>query len=738
MRFAAPVSWWMAGLLLAGAAVVALYAYRGLITPLSLRRRSVLIGLRFLALVLLLLGLAEPVRLEPAPPDDAIVPILLDRSRSMALADADGSSRLDAAVALVRDRLTPVLADRVQIEVWGFGDTATRTDLESVRPEAGRSDLTGALNAVRAHYADRPVAGLVVVSDGGDTGGGAVDTSPTVPVHVVGVGAPTLTRDRELLDVTLGQAAVRESVVELGVTAVSRGFGTDPFEIRVLEDGQPSRVIRVTPPEDGAVMREVVSVSPDPNRATVYTVEIPVDPTEVVPENNRRTVLAAVAARPRRVLLVEGAPGHDHAFLKRALAGDPGLRVDAVIHKGQNDRGERTFYVQGAAASVSALVAGYPTTREALFAYDAVILANVDLESLRPTQVELTIAFVSERGGGLLVTGARSFEGTGLRRTTLGALLPLEPPRRAAGEARLSSRTVVPHRVVPTTDGASHPVLRLADTVGETRRRWEVAPTLGRVVALGAPRPGATVLATAEGEDRGASPVLAIQRFGRGRTMMFAGEASWRWKMLAPSADDTYDRFWRQTARWLAADAPDPIGIAVEGGRLDGDPLRVAVSVADAGFSPVSDAAVRVQVRDPGGAVTTSAAAAAPGQPGQYLLEVPSRGAGVYHVTAMAEQDAIELGRADTPVLVGGADFELTDPRRQDAVLQRVAAASGGQFFLADDADDIDGLVDLLRGVAIEAGAPIEHDLWNTVWAFVLVVGVVSSEWVLRRQWGLR
>ena len=735
MRFAAPVPWWMACLLLAGVAVVALYGYGGLLTPLSLRRRSVLIGLRVLALVLLLLGLAEPVRLEPAPPADTVVPVLLDRSRSMALPDADGASRLDAAVALVRDRLTPALADRVQVEVWGFGDVATQTDLESIRPEAGRSDLTGAINAVRAHYADRSVAGLVVVSDGGDTGGDAVETPPGVPVHVVGVGAPTLTRDRELLDVTLGQAAVRESVVELGVTAVSHGFGTEPFEIRVLENGQPSRVIRVTPPDDGAVIRHVVSVSPDPDRSTVYTIEIPVDPTELVPENNRRTVLAAAPGRPRRLLLVEGAPGHDHAFLKRALAGDPGLRADAVIHKGQNDRGERTFYVQGAAAGVSALAEGYPTTREALFAYDAVILANVDPGSLRPSQVEMTIAFVSERGGGLLVTGARSFEGPGLRRTALGAVLPLGPSRRAAGDVRVSGRTFVPHRVVPTADGESHPVMRLADTVGDTRRRWAEAPTVGRVVALGAPRAGATVLATARGEELGAAPVLAIQRFGRGRTMVFGGEASWRWKMLAPSTDDTYDRFWRQTARWLVADAPDRIGIEVEGGRVDGDPLRVAVSVADPGFSPVPDAAVRVQIRDPEGAVTASSASPAAGQPGRYLVEVPGRGAGVYQITATADQDGVELGRADTAVLVGGADFELTDPRRHDAVLQRVAAASGGRFFLADDAD---GLVDMLRGVAIEAGSPIEHDLWHTAWAFVLVVGVVSTEWVLRRQWGLR
>jgi hypothetical protein len=58
----------MACLLVVGAGAVAVYAYSGLIRPLSIGRRSALVGLRFLALVLLLLGLAEPVRLAPAPP----------------------------------------------------------------------------------------------------------------------------------------------------------------------------------------------------------------------------------------------------------------------------------------------------------------------------------------------------------------------------------------------------------------------------------------------------------------------------------------------------------------------------------------------------------------------------------------------------------------------------------------------------------------------------------------------
>ena len=614
MRFATPFPWWLAVVLVGGFAVIAYRAYARPIIPLSVRRRGALMGLRFAAFLLLLLLLSQPVRLEPVAATEAVVPVLLDQSRSMAVADVDGGPRLDAAVALIRDRIGPAIGNAFQLELWGFGETIAPADLASVRPEARRSDLAAALAAVHTHYAGRSVAGIVVVSDGGDTGG-VEPLRGGSPVFTVGIGAPAISRDREVLDLTVGQAVVAESVVDLSISAVGHGFGLEPFDVRVLEDGRLLRVLRVTPPAEGAVVRGVVPVSPKPETATLYTVEIPFDPTELVPENNVRSVLVQPPGRPRRVLLVEGAPGYEHSFLKRALRDDPGIVVDAVVQKGQNDRGERTFYVQGVADRMRALDSGYPTTREALFAYDAVILANFEAALLRPAQIEMTVAFVAERGGGLLVMGARSFEARGLGGTPLEALLPLPlTDRGRAGGVGLPAMVGRSHRIALTTDGETHPIMRLGGSVAETRSRWDGAPGLGNIILLGPPRPGAAVLATMTGDEAAARPVVAIQRFGRGRAMVFTGEASWRWKMLLPSTDQTYDMFWKQTVRWLGADALEPVMLRIEGGRAEGDPLRMDVVVADEAFAPVFDAAVRVRVTDPNGDAREVSATLVPGR----------------------------------------------------------------------------------------------------------------------------
>ena len=735
MRLAAPWPWWVTLGLAAALAVAAGGGYLRPLAALPRWRRGLLAGLRLSVFLLILLLLARPVREEPAAAALPVLPVLLDVSRSMGVADAGGALRLDAAVAAIRDDVIPVLAGHVRIELWGVGERLDPLDLETARPEARWSDLTGALAEVRDRYAEQRTAGVVLVSDGADTGAGVAEAPAGPPVFTVGVGAREPARDREVLGLSAGGPAAAGSAVDLAFSTVGHGFDGEPFDVRVLEDDRLVAVVTVDPPGEGAATRTVVPVSPNREGATLYTVEIPVDASEPVAANNARRVLVPPPARPRRVLLVEGAPGYEHSFLKRVLRGDPGVVVDAVVDKGRNDLGERTFYVQGAAGRVEALAGGYPATREALFRYDAVILGNVEPERLRPSQMEDTAAFVSERGGGLLVMGARSFEGRGFQGTPLEALLPLAlREEERAGVLGAGAAAGATPRIALTPDGERHPIMRLGAGVEETTAGWAAMPALGRVVPLGPPRPGAEVLAVAPGEPA-ARPIVAVQRFGRGRAMAFAGEASWRWQMLAPSTDRTYQRFWRQTARWLGGGAPDRVTLRVDGGRFEGEGLRIEVDAVDERFAPLTGARVRIAVEDPRGGRRERPALPRPGEPGRYAVAVAPRGNGVHTVTAVVEHDGGVLEPAAAAVLVGRSDPELSEPRRHDRLLRRLAEASGGRSF---EPGDTGGLADAVRAGLGPPPAPVLRDAWDNVWGFLLVVGLLAAEWGLRRRWGLR
>src|SRR4029453_17637379 len=161
-------------------------------------------------------------------------------------------------------------------------------------------------------------------------------------------------------------------------------------QLCVRENGTEIESRRIVPPADGAPIEEMFTVSPDPVSPTVYTVAIPADESEAVAENNTRSVLINPAGRRRRLLLIEGAPGFEHSFMKRAGARDPALEVDSVGRKGKNAEGQDTFFVQAAAERTAALTRGFPARREDLFAYDGLIVANVEGDFL--TRAQLTMA----------------------------------------------------------------------------------------------------------------------------------------------------------------------------------------------------------------------------------------------------------------------------------------------------------------------------------------------------------
>jgi uncharacterized membrane protein len=736
-QFAVSLPWWVLVLLIVAICAVAWGAYAQSLVPLTRGQRYTLSALRAFTLLFLVACLLRPVRV--MPPDtssDAVVPVLVDTSRSMRLADVDGRPRIEAAREILRQHVAPALQGRFQSELWTFGDTLAKPDGDTLAADGRGSDLAAALRTVRERYRERHVAGIVVVSDGGDTSSHdaaqAVEDGGT-PVFTVGVGATRVAPDLEVLGVAAGEAALTNSSVDLTVSAISRGLER-AFQIRVLENGRPVDVRTVTPAAADSPVREVFTVSPSRETATLYTVAIDAAAGELVAENNRRSVLVSPPGRKRRLLVVEGAPGFEHTFIKRALASDPGMEIDSVVRKGRNEQGDATYFVQAAASRAPQLADGFPPDRESLFQYDAIVLANIEPDSLSRLQLDLAAAFVEERGGGVLVLGAKSFEQQGLVGTALEEALPVNLHDRGSGVVRTSARGGQPYRLRLTPEGEAHPAVRIGTSPEDSAKRWTQAPALAGATALGAPRPGAQVLAVADTND-GVRPVLAVQRFGRGRSMVFAGEASWRWRMQLPSTDRTHELFWRQVARWLASATPDQVMAAPVTAILPGATEQLSVEVRDKEFEPVRNADISMRLTLPGGEVRDIKPALLDAGTGRYTAQTRFEQPGVYRIVAEARRGSDALGTSQQWILVGAADLELADPRLNEDVLRRVSRASGGRYL---QVSDLSRLPSLLSSASNDPAPPRLQELWHNIWIFMAVVMLLGAEWFLRRRWGLR
>jgi len=293
------------------------------------------------------------------------------------------------------------------------------------------------------------------------------------------------------------------------------------------------------------------------------------------------------------------------------------------------------------------------------------------------------------------------------------------------------------NRVALTPAGEAHPVMQLGSSIDDTRKQWDTTPALASTVPLGGPRPGASVLAITGGPGGVARPLIAVERYGHGRSLIFAGEGAWRWRMLLPSSDRSYDTFWRQALRWLALPAADPVAVGLPAAAAPGEDLTVRVLARDAAFVPQLDAVVDLDVTGPDGRRQTihGAPPREAEEDGAYVAQFRAEGPGVYRIHALARRGTSTIGSASAAMLVGGSDAEMTDPRLNLQVLQRLAVRSGGGLVARGEAA---ALADRLRAAVPAARRSVTHELWHTGWSFAAIVVLLTTEWLLRRRWGLR
>ena len=181
------------------AAVAALLTYRGVTAADRPRDRVVLVGLRLAMLAVLLVCLVRPTLiLKAAVPQQNFLGILIDDSRSMAIADRDNQPRsafVAQQFAGPNAKLLATLSQRFVLRFFSFSSSSGRVASAADLKFGGTSTRVGqALDRARDELAGLPLAGLVMVTDGADTSDAAIDETlaglkaRSIPVFTVGVG----------------------------------------------------------------------------------------------------------------------------------------------------------------------------------------------------------------------------------------------------------------------------------------------------------------------------------------------------------------------------------------------------------------------------------------------------------------------------------------------------------------------------------------------------------------------
>ncbi len=695
--------------------------------------------LRVAALGALAFCLVQPaLMLSSVVPQESFVGVVVDDSASMQIRDQGTGSRADWVRRELGENgvLRTGLEERFKVRTYGFSERARRLGtLEELSFGGSRSMIERGLEVAATQLRNVPLSGVVLLTDGVDQSTVLSDQlleyqARGVPVYPVGLGAERYGTDLEIRDIVAPSKVLIDSAVQVDVTVAQTGLSGRSVRLFVEDEGRIVSEEQLQFPTSGEAASVSVTLRATQEGPRRFRFRVEPLEGEVVSWNNDRTVLIEVEDRIDKVLYFEGELRYEYKFIRRGVDDDENLQLVSIMRAAEN-----RFQRQDV-DNADELADGFPTTREELFKYKAIMLGSVEASFFSYDQMRMLLDFAARRGGSVIFLGGRySFAEGGYAGTPVAEVMPVRLGVAAGGEGEPPFSKL---DIELTDEGRAHPALQFGATVEDTLEEWKTLPQLSTFNDVTRLKAGATSLIEAEREDLpGTQIVLAHHRYGEGRAIAFTPHDSWHWQMGAeiPVDDTRQERFWRQLLRWSTSSVPDQVELIATRDRVGlGDQIELVARVRDESFLEINRADVFADVTLPSGEIQTVGLEWSAIEDGRFEGSFSAEDLGFYdiEVSAMLDQQLVGSGRITVEAAELGNEYFGAEMRRD--FLSDLAAQTGGRSFTPQQVDE---LLDTLA--YSEEGTTVREyrDLWDMPVLFLLLLTALCAEWTLRRRRGL-
>ncbi|QYK48305.1 MAG: hypothetical protein KF838_00290 [Phycisphaeraceae bacterium] len=768
-----PLEPWGWALVVTGAVLLAMWAYWKLDS--GRRARVALATVRAMLivfLVLLVLGPRLERQNETIEPDWVVV--MADRSASMSVADVDVPGRstdritrdeqLREALSRAHPSLQRIAAER-ELLLMGFDGAAfpirTSKDDRGLAPitlppaTGSRTSLSSSLSQALARTAARPVAGVILLSDGRTTEPPDRTLlrrlqSDRVPVFPLALGSPTPIGDLAVTQAVAPTVAFVRDTIPVSVRIERRGDPENRLDATVeLIDQLTGRVYESRPlsdaepdPTDPAAVTLTLSGSDTDAGSRDWSVRIVPTRADLIAENNTKSFAVDLLDRPIRTVYFDGYPRWEYRYVKNLLIREGSIKSSNLLLAV-----EKRFLQEG-----DELLRSLPRSSEEWAPFDVVVLGDLRPDLFTTEQLQQIREHVAMRGGGLLWIAGPGSTPNAWGETPLADLLPFAigsdsgAGMRQTGSVRAWDRPVVV-RPAPASErlgllNLSQPrgwPAQLADPdTGWSLLRW------AQRIEPGSVKPSAETLAFAHAADgqRGASPLVLTMRYGAGRVIYVATDETWRWRYAR--GETLQERFWLPLVRLLARDSVGRTGlpavlelsqsvVPVE------QPVRIAVRLLDQSLVDAAPSTIRVRLVPIGensigrtpidlrlqqesdgvvrGGIRTYADAWVALEPGEYRVEA-------------SEPMLAGIG-LQQPLSIVLPDNEMRTPETDHALLAVLAQETGGRMLTLQDLENLEEVLPN-RQVRIVT-PPTVQTLWDTPLALICFLLLACTEWIGRK-----
>jgi len=677
--------------LTASAATAIVYLKNSVNQELMVSQRSVLMSLRFLSVFLIALLLTNPfiktLKKINQPPQ-----LILAVDNSQSMAGIDGAEEKKEHARHVISEIVGGLSDRFEVITYSFGEKTRQNQNPDFSEKT--SDYGEMIRTIYDQHFNENTGALIIVGDGiynkGENPANFVKRYQ-FPVYTIGTGDTASVRDAIISGIRVNHTAFKGNKFPVEADLQVSGFSGRNIRFNMTTNGEQvfSRNILISEDE----YFTTISMFLDATTAGIqyYTATFELPEGEKNKANNTWTFAINVLENKQKILILSNGPHPDAGALKYALEKQINYEVDLITSE------------------------PYP---EEIKDVNLIILNQ--FPSSEKSGSHFFKQSAEKRIPLLLIIGNKTYL------PQLGTLLPgieIIPEAGNAEEAQLSVNELFTSFAIGNelkSRISGYPPIMVPFA------RYTLDPTL-QVIAFQRIKNVTT-----------AWPAIAAGILNGRKMGIIFGEGLWRWRMHNYASGKSHAEFNElvdKLVQYLAIrDNSDHFNIYFNPVFDETENVTFTAEVYNDSYELVNSSDVSMAVTDSTGKEFRYVF----DKTGSfYRLDGGIFPPGEYHftaVTSVGESEYTETG--DFTVMPVNA--EKLETKANHRLLNLLSWETNGQFFLPDQTDL---LVDTILGN--RSIKPVKYfqtfmdEIVSLKWFFFVLILVLSSEWFLRKYWGI-
>ena len=750
-------------------AAVIIFSYKFSLKKISGKKKIILTSVRILLITAVLYILGNPkkiVKKSPEQKTESQIAVVFDKSSSMNKTAFSGSTRLKDAIKAWKNNFLPSLKNS-RISYFAF-DTSFKSIKNPdilLKLKNKKTEATALYDSVvkwNNYLKNKNFSAVLCFTDGNDTtettyenAVRAIENSQIqhffIPVTTPLPTSPyaAFFRLESPTTAKVGSTVIVKALIttanispdyELKLTVKEKSKDIYSETFRVKSDKKMTQIISfpVKITKEGTHVFDAVLNYPESNiTACSWSIE-------------------GIKNQKIKILMFQGGLDWGTRFLRSVTAVENGkFSMDVRFAKGSF--GPTKLYVKN-------LLAPFPDADE-LKKYNLVIMTKMKQAQLTP-EIEQELQTFVENGGALLFIIANTIYASEFANSPIEKLLPVIFENLDEGKnQQLDSKTarflakmkkfrqntdrkisfqsgdksgmpennydVPPLTPMKLTDeGKISPIFSYLNSKTSDGQKMHI-PEFQDFALITNPKPGASVLAVHPEltKNKKGRVLLAVQKYGKGRTSVLATDPLWRWKLSLSSKNPSFFKFWSQLLEWLASGGNNsPYWILPSATVKIKQPFTVKFKIpaaADIQLEDIDFSYVKLHESSPVHLTMNHVSSEL------FETEITPLVKGSYKLSAYLKK---------TQKILAEAVFYASDTSDNELKLLKTSDQNFAVLSTAYNSEitGINSNFDISEQIPdrnkMSAGTEItETPLWNKTWIFLLILFLFLSELVTRR-----